>query len=70
MSSKHPNNGPSFSKAPPKKPRAANGAPSPDRQTAELEDQKRVAARSRKFSQLIRTDPGAALDMLGLGKKD
>ena len=68
--SKHPNNGPSFSKAPPKKVHRPNAVPSPDRQAAELEDKKRDAAWSRKFHQTLNQDPAGALDMLGLGKKD
>jgi hypothetical protein len=66
MSKRHPQNGPSFSKAPIKAARPA--AQSPDRHAAELEETARLAARSKRFHQAIRTDPAVALDMLGLGK--
>ena len=68
MSNKHPNNGPSFSKPSPRTIRSANGTPSPDRIAAELEEQKRMAANSRRFSWLCHNDPEGALEMLGLGK--
>jgi hypothetical protein len=38
MSKEHPQNGPSLSKAPPKKRQRIHGAPSPDREAAELDE--------------------------------
>ncbi|MFZ1961895.1 MAG: hypothetical protein WAU78_00230 [Roseiarcus sp.] len=69
--SKHPQNGPTFSKAPPKKHK-----PLTDQELAERQGRKdatvaetiRVAAKTRKFNQLLRKDPMAALAELGLPK--
>jgi hypothetical protein len=52
MSKTHPDNGPSFSKAPPKKQEPWI-PPSPGRQQAELEQKKRDAARSRSFHKRV-----------------
>lgn len=67
-----PQNGPTFSKAPPKKrlpmtdaERAAWQA----RKDADLEEAKRTAAKTRKFLQTLHKDPKAALQQLGLLKK-
>ena len=54
--SKHPQNGPTFSKAPLKKRRLVTDeqrAAWLDRQEAELEEKKREAAKSRAFSKLV-----------------
>ena len=70
---KHPQNGPTFSKAPPKK-RArmtdAEKAAWQARKDAELEETKRTAARSRKLHQLINKDPKGFLREIGLLKRD
>jgi hypothetical protein len=70
---RHPQNGPTFSKAPPKKlppmtdaERAARQA----RKDAELEQTKRTAAKTRSFNQLLHKDSKAAWQQLGLLKKD
>jgi hypothetical protein len=71
--SKRPQNGPTFTKAPPKKHR-----PTPDderaffldRKDAELQEEKRTAAKSRKLHQLLHKDPKGFLRELGLLKKD
>jgi hypothetical protein len=67
---KHPQNGPTFSKAPPKKPPRMSDeelAAWRARQNAELKETKRAAAAARSFSQLVRRDPKAALQEIGLG---
>jgi hypothetical protein len=51
MSKKHPQNGPSLSKAPPKKLSLTTGAASPDRKETELEEAMRTAARLRRIDQ-------------------
>ena len=61
---KHPQNGPTFSKAPQKKSRLMTVS-SPDRRQAELEETKRVAANTRRFNQLLHRDMGEALRELG-----
>ncbi len=66
MSRKHPNNGPSFSKAPSKKV-VRPVPPSPDQVAVEFEGQTRTAARSKKLHQLLHTNIGGALEVLGLG---
>lgn len=61
---KHPNNGPTFSKAPPKrrKPLTDNElAERQRRQDAELQQTKRECAKTREFNQLLHKDPRAAL---------
>jgi hypothetical protein len=70
---KRPQNGPTFTKAPPKKrppmtddERVAWQA----RKDAELEDTKRTAAKTRNLHQLIHKDPKPALRELGLLKKN
>jgi hypothetical protein len=60
MSKDHPQNGPSLSKAPAKKRQRIHGAPSPDREAAELDEAKRMAA----FSRRLRKDPSAILELL------
>jgi hypothetical protein len=69
---KHPNNGPTFSKAPPKtrKPLADDElAERQRRQDAELEQTKRECAKTREFNQLLNKNPRAALQKLGLLKE-
>jgi hypothetical protein len=65
---KRPQNGPTFSKAPPKKKRPPMSdeelAALQARQNAALEETKRVAAATRRFSQLARLDPKAAIQEL------
>lgn len=63
MSKDHPNNGPTFSKAPSKK-RQPMYPPSPARRQAELEERKRDAADSK----LLATDPRDWLKKHGLIK--
>src|SRR5260370_19937225 len=50
--SKRPHNGPTFTKAPPKKRRPITGAASPSIKEAEQEEASRTAAKSRRFDQL------------------
>jgi hypothetical protein len=62
-------NGPTFTKAPPKHPRRLTNeerAARLARQAAELEETKRLAAKSRRFHKLLHTDTRAALQELGL----
>jgi hypothetical protein len=69
--SKHPQNGPTFSKAPPKKWRPLSDdeiAAKQAREEAELEEIKRVAARSRKLHQLLHKDAPAFLREIGFPK--
>jgi hypothetical protein len=49
MSKQHPNNGPSLSKAPPKKQRLS-ASPSPTRRQAELDQTARDTAKAREFN--------------------
>lgn len=63
---KHPRNGPTFSKAPPKKLRHGDVA-SPERRQAALEETRRVAADSRRLQELANRDPSAFLEEIGLG---
>jgi hypothetical protein len=65
--SKHPGNGPTFSKAPPKK-RRSKDPPSPVRKQAELEQQARDAERSRRFDKLV-NEVGLGRAVLALRKK-
>jgi hypothetical protein len=51
MSKKHPQNGPSLSKAPPQKRSPTTGAASPDRKEAKQEETMRTAARLRRIDQ-------------------
>jgi hypothetical protein len=70
--SRHPQNGPTFTKAPPTKRRRMTDderAAWQARKDAELEETKQMAARTRKFNQLLRKDPTVALQELGLLKK-
>ena len=70
---RHPQNGPTFSKAPPKKRSQMTDAERAARHTrkeAELEEMKRTAAEERRFQQLVHNDRKAALQEIGLGKKD
>ena len=70
--SKHLQNGPTFSKAPPKKrPRMSDEEVATWRaqQNTALEETKRVAAATRRFSQLVRRDPKAALEEIGLARQ-
>jgi hypothetical protein len=62
---RHPQNGPTFSKAPPKKyqPRPIS---SPARTQAELEEKKRKAAKSRRLQKLVHTDTRGFLREIGL----
>jgi hypothetical protein len=61
---RHPHNGPTFSKAPPKKPQPMTVS-SPDRRQAELEETKRIAANTRRFHQLVHRDPDEILREFG-----
>jgi hypothetical protein len=65
---KHPQNGPTFSKAPPKKKRPPMSdeelAALQARQNAALEETKRVAAATRGLNKLARLDPKAAVQEL------
>jgi hypothetical protein len=70
---KHPQNGPTFSKAPPKKRVALSDeqrVAAMDRKDAELAERKRTAARSRQLLQLLHNDKKSFLQALGLLKKD
>jgi hypothetical protein len=62
---KHPQNGPTFSKAPPKKKRPPLSdeelAAFQARQNAAEEETKRVAAATKRFNRLARIDPEAGL---------
>ena len=51
--SKHPNNGPTFSKATPKKPNSQR-RPSPAKERAEYEQAVRDAAKSRTFDKQVK----------------
>ena len=65
---RHPQNGPTLSKAPPKKRHRmtdAELAALQSRQHGELEETKRTAAKSRRFHQRINNDPNGVLQELG-----
>jgi hypothetical protein len=62
---RHPQNGPTFSNAPPKKQQSV-AISSPARKQAELEEKKRDAAKSRSFHK--RVDEVGLLQALGLVK--
>jgi hypothetical protein len=62
---KRPQNGPTFSKAPPKNHRSTAIA-SPERRQAELDEKKSDAAKSRRFDKLMRTDSHGWLREIGL----
>jgi hypothetical protein len=67
---KHPQNGPTFSKAPPKKRSPMTDAERANwqaREDAELEETKRTAARMRSFLKLLHQDPEKALQQLEQG---
>ena len=69
---KHPNNGPTFSKAPRKRRKPLTDdelAERQCRQDAELEQTKRECAKAIEFDQLWRKNPRAALQKLGLLKE-
>ena len=71
--SKRPQNGPTFSKAPPKKRRPLTDdelAALQDRKDAKLEETKRTAKKSRAMLQLLHKDRVGFLRELGLLKKD
>jgi hypothetical protein len=54
---KRPQNGPTFTKAPPRRRRQADMAsPSPDRKSAELAEKEREAAKSRRLHQRLNND--------------
>jgi hypothetical protein len=53
---KRPQNGPTFTKAPPRKRRQSLAAPSPERKIAELAEKTREAAKSRRFHQRFNND--------------
>ena len=69
---RHPQNGPTFSKAPQKKRR-----PLTDAELAAWQARRKVvkaetgqaAAKTRTFNQAVHKDPKAALQLLGLPKK-
>jgi hypothetical protein len=66
MSWRHPNNGPTFSRAPYKKPRPMTDeelATLQGRRESELAQKIRNAAKARKFNHLFRADPLAALGL-------
>ena len=70
---RHPQNGPTFSKAPSKKrPRMTDAelAAWQARNDAETEETKQTAARSRRLGQLLHKDKKGFLRELGLLKKD
>jgi hypothetical protein len=62
---KHPQNGPTFSKAPAKKNQPKTVS-SPAQAKAELEEKKRDAAKSRRRHKLSHTDSRAFLRELGI----
>jgi hypothetical protein len=58
--SRRPQNGPTFSKAPPKKQKPMTDRERADRQArneAALDETKRIAAKSRRLHQLLHRDP-------------
>lgn len=66
---KHPNNGPTFTKAPAKRRKPLTDSELAEiqrRRDAELEQTKRDCARTREFNQLLHKDLRAALRKLGL----
>jgi hypothetical protein len=66
MSRRHPNNGPTFSRAPYQKPRPMTDeelAALQGRRVSELAQKMRDAAKEREFRHLLRTDPRAALGL-------
>ncbi len=62
MSNDHPDNGPSLSKAPPKKIRRIYGAPSPAKKQAGLEQTMRDAEWKKRFLTLLNRDGDAWYD--------
>ncbi len=62
-----PDNGPTFSK--PTTKRKPVNRPSPDRQKAQEDEDARVAAKTRHWTTLLRTDPNAWYDE-NFGKKE
>ena len=67
---KHPQNGPTFTKATHKRPRVAdlNKPARPNPEVGE-DETARLAAKSRGLSKLLNTDMEGALKALGLPKK-
>jgi hypothetical protein len=71
--SRHPQNGPTFTKAPPAKRRRMNDderAALQTRKDVELEEAKRTAATSRGFLQLMHNDPASWFKKYVHPKKD
>lgn len=70
---RHLQNGPSLSKAPAKKLKAMTDeelAARLNRKDAAMAETIRIEAKTRKFNQVLRNDPVAALRELGLLKND